>query len=261
MSLRKASIEQVRDVFMAIEEPEETDHPKAHHALTIGWFYSQIERGLKRLAQQDPGLFSHNPDRQVSGWRGPGTLLAVDSLEAALAALREIVEQGEGTTGKGENPSNPEDGYHEIAHYYRFEEIVRGHRMVLRDGDYHFTGPPIRFDPDGVWPVIDDPDPDRLHGDSLARRRAYQFDELYAGLLAKLHEVFNGRPHQLNPAIELMFSLEVAAKRLMQTPIAPGSTETMGPAFRDPHPLPEPDPSQRTRPLTIKGQPEPPSTA
>jgi hypothetical protein len=256
VSLRKASIEHVRDVFMAIEEPEDTDHPKAHHGLTIGWFYGEIERGLTNLSD-DPGLFSHNPHRQLSHWRGPGKMIAVHNLKTALSALREIVDQGEGTKGKGDRPSDPADGYDEIAHYYRFEEIVRGRRMVLHDADYHFTGTPIPFDPDGVWPVIDDPNPDRLHGDSLARRRAYQFDELYAGLLAKLHDVFNGRPDQLNTAIEMMFSLEVAAKRLMQTPIAAGSPQTMGPAFRDPYPLPDRDPSERTKPITVKGQPAP----
>ena len=55
-----------------------------------------------------------------------------------------------------------------------------------------------------------------------------------------------------------MFTFEVAAKRLMQTPIATGSPETMGPAFRDPSPLPETDPATRTRPITMKGQPAAP---
>jgi rubrerythrin len=252
VSLKKASLEHIRDVFMAIEEPEETSYPRAHHALTIGWFYGEIEKGLKALPAD---AFSGDPARQVDGWRGPGNLLAVTNLETALQALTEIVDQGEGTT-----PLDPADGYDEIAHYYRFQEIVEGRRIVLSKDGYSFTGPPVHFDPDGVWPAIDNPDPAALPGDSLARRRAFEFDELYWSLLGKLHEVFNGHPDQLNPAIELMFTLEVAAKRLMQTPLAPGSTATMGPGFRDPRPLAtdelQTDETTRRKPRSMKGQPE-----
>ena len=49
---------------------------------------------------------------------------------------------------------------------------MRGRRMVLDGTDYNFTGAPVSLEPDGVWPAIDNPDPNRLHGDSLARRRA-----------------------------------------------------------------------------------------
>ena len=100
VSLRKASIAQVRDVFLAIEEPEETVHPRARHALTIGWFYGEIEAGLERLAASDPGLFSGDPARQVAGWRGPGELFAVNNLETAMRALTEIVDQGEGSSAR-----------------------------------------------------------------------------------------------------------------------------------------------------------------
>jgi rubrerythrin len=258
VSLRKASIEQIHRVFMGIEEPEETLHPRARHALTIGWFYGQIESGLKALHEQDPGLFRlGDPARQVVGWRGPGELFAVDSLETAMKAIREITDQGEGTS-----PINPADGYDEIAHFYRFEEIVRGRRIVLTPDGYSFTGPEVRFDPDGVWPMIDDPNPSKLPDGSLVRRRSDEVDDLYWSLLAVLHEAFNGRPDRLNGAIELMFSLEVAAKKLVQTPIAPGAQQTAGPAFRDPRPLPASaelptDPSTRRKPLTMKGQPAP----
>ena len=233
VSLRRASIEQIHHVFMGIEEPEQTIHPRARHSLTIGWFYGEIERGLAALSEHDPELFGGDPARQVRGWRGPGNLYPVDSLDAARAAIREITDQGEGTS-----PIDPADGYDEIAHYYRFEEIVRGRRIVLKPDGYGFSGPEVRFDPEGVWPMIDDPNPAQLPEGSLVRRRSDEFDDLYWSLLALLHETFNGRPDRLDPAIELMFSLEIAAKTLVQTPIGPGAPHTAGPAFRDPRRLP-----------------------
>jgi hypothetical protein len=258
VSLRKASIEQIQHVFMGIEEPEETSSPRARHALTIGWFYEEIKRGLKTLHDEDPKLFERgDPARQVSGWRGPGELFAVSDLKTAKRAIREITDQGEGTS-----PIDPADGYDEIAHFYRFEEIVRGRRIVLEKDGYSFTGPEVRFDPDGVWPMIDDPSPSKLPAGSLVQRRSDQFDDLYWSLLAVLHEAFNGRPERLDSAIELMFSLEVAAKKLVATPLAPGAQQTAGPAFRDPRPLPASaelptDATTRRKPLTMKGQPAP----
>ena len=225
VSLRKASIEQVRDVFMAIEEPEETDHPKAHHSLTIGWFYSQIERGAQTAGRAAiPACFSHNPDRQLCEWRG--TRSADRGPRPRERPVRAAGDRraGRRNQGQGREPERPR------GRLPTRSRTTTGSRRSSAGAGWSCatatTTSPARRSasiPTACGRSIDDPDPDRLHGDSLARRRAYQFDELYAGLLAKLHEVFNGSPDQLNTAIELMFSLEVAAKRLMQTPIAPGS--------------------------------------
>jgi hypothetical protein len=259
--LRKASIEQIRDVFMAIEDPHETIHPRVTHKLTIGWFYGEIAKALERL-DGEPGvdLWTGDRSRQLEHWRQAGEIVVVHDLTTAKRALNEIVEQGEGTS-----PINPDDGYNEVAHYYRFEEIVRGRRIVLEKDGYSFTGPPVRFDQDGVWPMIDDPSASRLPSDSLARRRSDELDQTYWALLAVLHQSFDGSPDRIGDAIELMFSLEVAARRLVQMPVAPGSALTAGPAFRDPSRLPPwalaGDPSRRVKPRTQKGQPEPPAGA
>jgi hypothetical protein len=259
VSLKKASIEHIRDVFMAIEEPEKTIDPDVHSRLTIGWFYAQIEAALERLHMQ-PGvnLFSGKSARQVSGWDPPRSfeLFAVTDLETARRAIREIRDQGEGASA-----IDPDVGPgQELAHYYKFEEIVRGRRLVVHAGGYDFTGAEIAFDPDGVWPMVDNPSTASLPSPSLARVRSEEFNEQYAALLALLHRTFNGETDQMGPAINLMWSLEVIGKGLVQTPIYPDSAETAGPSFEYPGvaPAEEPgvSPNHRFKPRTLKGQPE-----
>lgn len=226
--LRKASIEQIRDVFMSIEEPAVTEDPDSLHGETIGWFYDRIEQAFKDLSQTE-NLFTGDPARQVSAWQGVGNLVVVTDLDSALAAMHEIVEQGEGAS-----PVDPEDGYDELAHYYKFAEIVHGRRLVKHGDAWSYTGAPITFDEDGVWPMVDDPDTASLPPGSQAAVQSDEFNQIYANLLRSLHEVFNGNPQGLNKAVGLMFTLNIQAQKLMQLPLDPGSQLTAGPAFQYP---------------------------
>lgn len=138
VSLRRCSIEQVRDVFMQIElphapqdeasrrtlasierrdvslspqgeirglSPEELDEPKtffqgaAYGDDTIGRFYQRIARGLITLDRQED-LFTGDPRRQVVWPTAPGRLYRVTNLHTALWAIVEIIRQGEGTSGQ-----------------------------------------------------------------------------------------------------------------------------------------------------------------
>ena len=264
---RRCTIEHVRDVFMAIEEPGETitTSPKLnssaitvgddgtpqgpvadvaaqireaytsveHHQYTIGWFYGEIAKLLTRLGD---AIFTGDPAKQVTPavWPAPpGRLYAVNSADSAILAIHEIVEQGEGTS-----PDDPYGFGGELAHYFRFQEIVEGHRLVAHDdGTWAFEGEPLTLDPEGVWPVIDDPQL-VTYANPAATAQSDMFDETYASLLRVLHRVVNGEPKQLAGAVGMMFSLEVIAQRLMQTPIASGSTQTAGPTFAQAVPPP-----------------------
>ena len=236
--LRRCSIPQIRDVFMSIEEPEETAdlaHARADsreefasHLFTIGWFYDEIEKALVALTESGQITFGH-ADRQVSDWSGPGTLYVINNLEDARAAIREIKEQGEGA-----GPLDPTDPEHELAHYYKFAEIVAGRQIVIDSArkTFSFTGAPIPFDPDGVWPMMDDPDMVLYPPGSRALILAEQFSQTYHALLKGLHRTFNGEPAYLREAIGLMYSLDLAARELMRTPAGlPGGT-TAGPTFQ-----------------------------
>ena len=238
--LRRCSIPQIRDCFMSIEEPEETTQirrkelecqdPAIKHPFTIGWFYDQITAALEQLSASGKIKFG-NEDRQVKDWSGPGKLYVIRNLKDAKDAINEIKNQGE-----GRSPCDPDDGDQELAHYYKFAEIVAGHHLERADGKLQYTGAPIPFDPEGVWPMIDDPNMVLYPAGSRALILAQQFAQSYQALLEALNRTFNGDPGYLNQAIGLMYSLDLQARQLMQTPSGVKDGTTAGPAFQFPVP-------------------------
>lgn len=239
--LRRCSIEQIRDVFMSIEQPDKTyvpengvidpSDPEQRSHFTIGWFYDEIARALKILHAEGKIEFGH-ADRQVSEWSGPGKLIVITSLADALAAIDEIKDQGEGSSA-----ANPDDQDDELAHYYKFAEIVAGKQLVKTEQGFAYTGPVIPFDPNGVWPMMDDPDYAVYPKGSRAQILASNFASTYQALLNGLHETFNGNPGYLKQAIGQMYSLSVIARELMQTPSGRNDGTTAGPTFQLPTPL------------------------
>jgi hypothetical protein len=244
--LRRCSIDQVRDVFMSIEQPTLSREPVDGHVdpldplerarSTIGWFYDEIDRSLVRLSAAGEITFGHT-ERQVTSWTGPGRLFAIATLDDARAAIREITEQGEGTA-----PLRPGDGDRELAHYYKFSEIVAGRRIVRTVDGFSYDGEPIPFDPAGVWPMMDDPDITRFPAGSRAAILSAQFATTYQALLDALNRTFNGDPGHLGAAVGLMFSLDLAARELMQTPSGLGDGTTAGPSFQVPFRFSPPSP-------------------
>lgn len=264
--LRRCSIEHLRDCFMSIEEPEEIvkirwdamalQNPDIVHRVTIGWFYDAIKRALKNLAGQ---ITFGNKDQQVQEWAGIGKLYKITSLSTALQAIDEIVHQGE-----GRSLDDPDAHEGELAHYYKFAEIVAGRRLepvtqpetdkgepalqyrlseivaggrVERSGKvFAFSGAPIPFDRDGIWPMIDDPNLVLYPKGSRAQVLAKQFAESYQALLSALNRTFNGDPGFLKQAVGLMYSLDLQARELMQTPSGIVDGTTAGPSFQLPVP-------------------------
>ncbi len=234
--LRRCSIEQIRDCFMSIEEPEETvaikrarlvpNYPLDPHLYTIGWFYDEIKKSLIELSKLKQITFGH-VDRQIKDFAGLGKPRVIASLDDALAAIEEIKEQGE-----GRGPLDPDDPDKELAHYYKFGEIVAGRQLVRGKDTFSYTGAPIPFDPDGVWPMIDDPNVVVYPAGSRARLLSMQFAQGYQALLAGLNRSFNGEPDYLREAIGLMYSLDLSARELMQTPSGLKEGTTAGPGFQ-----------------------------
>lgn len=147
----------------------------SYSPFTIGWFYGQINASLVYLTNEKLINFT-NTNRQITDYFGPGRLYVIDSLETAQRAISEIVEQGEVRTlssiasllvrventdlahSQGKNSTDPLDPFNQTAHYYKFEEIVEGRRLVKdSDGGWSYSGPRIPFDPEGVYPMIDNP--------------------------------------------------------------------------------------------------------
>src|SRR3954447_20205720 len=90
------------ELFLRIEQPASADDPpQCDEYRTIGQFYAAIEAGLRTLCDKlgEEQVFSGDPARQIGELHlrsGGGEVLPVRDLKSALAALAEIVEQGEG---------------------------------------------------------------------------------------------------------------------------------------------------------------------
>ena len=226
--------------FLKIEKPSpKIDHPEGDNYETIGQFYQAIERGFRELSATfgEANVFCGESARQVSDqhfYSGGGRIIRVESLATALAALGEIVEQGEGAT-HSQVWDGDSDVFHperdQVAHYYRFQELKLGRRY--RRGDTPRSGPtgdPISIEWDAVHPVRTNPRTADHDADSPIRLSQEDFNQTYCALLQSLEEAFNGAPKILGAAIGAMYTLKVLAQGLMQMPTEDG-LETAGPTF------------------------------
>lgn len=142
LRLAPLSLDLVRSVFMEIETPTQTgidSDAEDIHNDTIGCFYARVRRNMIRLEEKakregvNNTIFTGNPARQVNY----GALASpVTNLKEALAGIRKIVTEGEGTS-----QLNPTDKYEELAHYYKFAEIVHGRRLFKKpNGNWDYVG-------------------------------------------------------------------------------------------------------------------------
>jgi hypothetical protein len=218
------SIELVKDVFMVIEEPEDPlsfpDGLQADQAVTIGQFYAAIRDAIQAAG---PSIFTGTAGNQVVGIPSD-QVIAVDSVETATTAINTIIDQGEGTT------QAPDDLEGDLAHYYRFSEIVHG-KTLEKDpttGKWSYSGAPIPFDPAGVLPVVTNPKAANYPPESAAAEANDKFNTDYGTLLTQLHTAFNGQPSTIGGTVRRMFMLSGDAGTLMNTGFEGGFA---GPSF------------------------------
>jgi hypothetical protein len=227
------------EMFLRLEQPAKPGAPaESDDYDTIGQFYDAIEDGLRRLCAElgERAVFSGDPTRQVTAAHfshTAGKLAAVTDLASALAALEEIVEQGEGTS-RGEVWDGDQDPFHpdrdEVSHYYRFRELTLGRRY--RRGDTPLSGPTgekVTVDYAGVRPVRPNPRMADHPEGSPVRTAQEEFNRAYRGLLQQLEQAFDGSPDTLRPATRTMYALKAKAQALMAMPDGEGTTA--GPTF------------------------------
>ena len=231
ISLKRASLKHIHDVFMAIEYPHEVvNKGYSHHKVyTIGNLYSEVKQCLKTLG--DDVFYTNRTALQIHWpWHNNdyGRVFVVRDLASALEAIEEIVEQGEGA-----QPGDPHSYTRSnLAHYFRFQEIVCQRELVFHGiSNYSFTGQLIPFDPAGVWPMRNNPSSRDLIPGTKAYYTTKVFHSTYHTLLWKLEEVIGGSPDGMAEAMTIMESLEVQAKRLMKLPLHEDSPYTCGPVF------------------------------
>jgi Ferritin-like len=206
----------------------------AEHFYSIGEFYQAIEQGLVELhAQRGDALFSGDPSRQITPeyyYSGGAEVVPVTDLESARAAIRVISEQGEGLGG------GIFDFEDEIAHYYRFEQLVLGRYYLAGDAAGNPTGGLLDMDWQAVYPVMSNARlADYPEGSDL-RAGAAAFNAGYADFLGLLTRAFHGEPGLLLGAVGAMFAIKEQAYQLIRQPINGANGPHAVPTFEMPAP-------------------------
>ncbi|HEX8565204.1 MAG TPA: ferritin-like protein [Pyrinomonadaceae bacterium] len=232
--LAKFSLDLVENVFMVIEEPENPIHIEAlaEEQLTIGMFYDKIKTKIQEFGSD---IFTGNPEHQVAFEKFfPKKLLfPITDVKTACRGIDIIVNQGEGTTI---DPFVNPDGTMtpEPAHYYRFQEIVKGKTLVkdaTAPSGYSFSGKPIPFDGTLIPNMRENPKMSDYPVNSVAYVNSKLFNYSYTSLLNSLHRAFNGEPEQINTSMGLMFSVRLYALKLLSLPNPNYPGFTAGPGF------------------------------
>lgn len=224
LTLEPCTQDLMRRVFMPLELPKEHDAPaQPDEYKTLGQFYAAIADGFRKLDSDD--LWAGNrPDLQYDRayWNqdGGGQTQVVTDLTTALAAIDEIVEQGEGASPEGTvplHPITPAAGLDELSHYLKFSRIAEGIDII---GAVH----PVPVSPTAPY-----------YG--RAEDLAVLFDAAYSYLLCMLDALFNASTNDRTPgSSSVRYRLERTcisamggllfpiADLLVQTPIGGGQT-------------------------------------
>ena len=249
VDLGKYSKKQLHDVFMEIEHPEdpipisrgELDREALKGIIKfildkgfsgIGEFYTVLKMAIRLIA---PDKLPGDPAKQVTSNFFPSDeLFPILTKEDACRAIDVIIEQGEGTT---KEPTF--DG--EMAHYYKFQELYEGRKIVEIDGQYYFRGASLEIDlindvrnisakTTRSYKVSNDLDDKDKNQAEKGLALVKEFNETYSSLLNGLHGVFNGNPNNLDSTIGFMFDLTLMANKICTIPI-PGLKDELGNAI------------------------------
>lgn len=232
---------QALQMFLRIEKPEEKNAaPQSEQYSTIGQFYDSLIVALKELeahaAKQHKTIFTGDPEKQIQPehfyYGGAGQLIPVTDLDSAVKALEEVVEQGEGhehTIYESDKRGFSEQ--HELAHYYRFNELKEGRFYASGDKPNDSpSGSLLPVDWSGVWNVVPNPKMARYQDRPEVYELMQEFNRQYTFLLTQLESAFNGRSELMTGSVPIMYELKRLATGLMKIPSGSGNT-TVGPSW------------------------------
>lgn len=199
------------------------------HFYSIGEFYEEIARGIKFLCERDgeENLFTGNPALQVTPeyyYSGGGELHVVTDYESAKAATDLISGQGEGLGG------DIYDKEHELAHYYRFDQLRLAQYYQPGDTPGNPSGPPLNVIWEASYPVQKNP---RIaeYSDPDIHRAALAFNQSYADFLHTLTRAYSGQPQLLLDAVPQMFRLRDKMNQLIRVPLPDKPGTNAAPTF------------------------------
>lgn len=217
VSLRKFSREQL-EIFLEIEKPEHNPILPVESLgpvfATIGEFYDAILEAFKKIPAAN-----YTRERQIEN---DEHLFSINNFSDVEKAIKIIKREGEGTEM---SPEQEEDLQEEdLAHYYRFRELLWGKRFVKNEAGKWIDGDDIPFPT--VYNMADIP--------PGGYAESSYFDAIYTDLLNRLQIVWEtGDLGEFGTAIGLMYRLEEEAKKLMEMPIDDNDSEkgNFGPSF------------------------------
>jgi hypothetical protein len=233
---------QERDHFLTIHNGE-----KSNTFYSIGLFYSEIIRGLFALNKKmgSDRLFCGDPELQITPayyYNGSGDIIPVTDLRSAMRAMRVIQEQGEGSRVR-----TIYDAERELAHYYRFHQLVPSDNKVqLGEGTYYVidkdnpensnspgqpTGASFKVDWDAVYPLKENASLSDYDQGTEVYAAAQDFESAYRNFLKELEHAFSGNPAALIPAVGGMFRLKEQANSLIRNPIRGMEKDHAAPIF------------------------------
>lgn len=209
--------------FIAIEQPakpipieDSEGNTVEDSAVTIGEFYEALRQAFHTYR---PNL---SIERQLAGPLAPMVIPDLDALDKAIDL---IVSQGE---GGGDRPYG--DGSNDLAHYYRFAEI-----LIKQHLEWDQTNKRMRKVAPLPRPAIYEfiPAPQGGYGPETPEeilRLAGRFNEIYSRMLDDLEAAWGMEGHSsLLLAIEKMFDLQELARKMMSFSGANG--KGYGPEF------------------------------
>lgn len=191
---------------------------------TIGEFYEEIMRGLNYLSADPvigPTLFCGKAELQITSeyfYSGGGEVIPVTDLDSACRAATLIIGQGEGLGGEIYNNE------HELAHYFRYQQLVLGKYYMKGNTPGNPTGPAVTVDWNAAYNFSPSPKLADYPEGSAVYAAALAFNQQYGDFLKDLTEAFNGKPELLLKAVPKMFGLRNLILQLLHNPF-PGKPE------------------------------------
>ncbi len=235
----KAQVHAFREIERAPENFDKVKDGNCYAAETIGGFYHCVRTKLEALCRKYPSkeLFCGDPAKQVHGenyWGAGGEVFPVTGETSAIRAIRMIVEEGEGADlgGRaGDGDPVPDTGEEDIAHFFKFNEILLSRYYSADDKlGGPATGPELVVDWTAVAPMRDDPKPGSYRALPEVQAKMDTFNRIYTDLLLGLHDAFNGNPSRFTELAPLMMNLRYAAQALVRIPVN-DKGETAGPSW------------------------------
>jgi hypothetical protein len=210
--------------------------PRARGYHTIGEFYEAVILRLDWCVRVlgEKVVFRGDPSRQVRPqhyYGGGGNIIEVYDRKSAVKALWTIVRQGEGTSTSVWDGSPERAMPLQPAHFYSYDELLKGRSYRVGDKPGHPTGAPLPVDWEAVYPMRPNPKRQEYQHAPEIFAKLSAFDDVYFRLLHRLHLALNGEPDRFQAAVAEMYELRYRAVELMRIPDPRDPGRTVGPSW------------------------------